>query len=1410
MLNNASGLIPGDGQFSETVLVYGGIGPYTVLSSSNIFTLASPAPPGAPIPVPNGTPLVPFANKDSANINFKIVDALPWTMTVEDSIGQLFTIGNVCSYPTAPVVSGNVVVCQNTSPAPDLTTYVTGANLKWYSAQTGGTGSNSAPIVNTAIAGTNTYYVSQDPGPGCESPRSAITVTVNPAPVVVMSSTVVTCFGGNDGSATVTASGGTGALTILWNTFASTSTISGLIAGTYSVTVTDANGCTTTATVAVTSNPQVVVTPTATPAAVCEGSSSTIDATGAVTYSWMPGPLSGASVSVTPAATTTYTVTGSDANNCTGTATITVTVDPIATVNAGADITLCGCCGALASLNGTIGGSATSATWTIVPNPADANYLGTGTLTNPTSLSTAEYTPSAADAGHVVAIQLTTNDPAGVCDAVSDIMLITVNECPDITTTNDTICAPGAASYDLLTRVTNVNAIPATTTFHATLADAQGNTGALTNPLAIAATTKFYVRRATSTIPVCKDIDSILVVVLTPVTVTATPDTFICNGSSVVLHAITAGGMPNPAYTYAWSPALGLSSTTSSAPTATPTVTTIYTVLVTDRNGCTATDDVTITVSAAINIAHTQTDSICVGSNAGIININVTGGIAPYSYLWNGTITTQNLSGLVAGTYTVVVTDNIGCTKSLTVVIYERVCTTIFDPCICLDNASGLVPGDGQFSETVSVVGGIKPYTVTSSTGVYDFTLSPAPPAPPVPLANGTVLSSTAKPDSAYITFKTVDAEPYSITITDSVGQVFTIGNTCFYPLPPVVTSPVSVCQNTPDVTLSTLVTSGTNLTWYDVQTGGVGTTNSPVVSTAMAGTFTFYVSQDPAPLCESPRSEVTVVVLEAPMLAGNSGSVSCNGGVDGYITLSSTLGTGPYDYTIVPNPNGQSFTDENGTVVFNNLPAGTYTVTVTDANGCTATGIYIVLEPSQLDKTVTLAQPLCPGGTGSVTVVATGGTPWLGIVHPAGYEYSIDGGTVQFTGVFTGIVAGIHTVTIQDSLGCITTAVFTIVAPSAFICDGNVINVTCPGGNDGSITTNISGGTGAYTYVWSHNALLNSPNATGLSAGTYTVTVTDANGCTHSCSYTVMNKTFWSATMSVCQPISCNGGTNGSVCITNVLGGTPWSGNGPHTELYNYTWNTLPVQTTSSATGLAAGTYSVLVQDSLGCDTTFTITLGQPTAITFTQNCVNSTCFGANNGQVQITGIAGGTPGLAPNQYTITFTPGGIQTGTSATISNLAPGVYTFTIADANGCTATGSCTITQPADINIAGVVTNVSCNGGANGSINVTTTGGPSGTYTYVWNNGTSNFATTEDVSGLSAGAYTVTVTDGLCTKSASFTVVQPMALGCVCPGSITNVSCFGGNNGSITVTPTGGTAPIPMHGVRGAPLKPFRVS
>src|SRR6185437_7576648 len=318
-------------------------------------------------------------------------------------------------------------------------------------------------------------------------------------------------------------------------------------------------------------------------------------------------------------------------------------------------------------------------------------------------------------------------------------------------------------------------------------------------------------------------------------------------------------------------------------------------------------------------------------------------------------------------------------------------------------------------------------------------------------------------------------------------------------------------------------------------------------------------------------------------------------------------------------------------------------------------------------------------------------------------------------------------------------TASGTITQPTAL----GVITSTTPancGSSNGSATATPSGGTGAYTYSWAPVGGTNA-TATGLSGGSYTVTVHDANGCSVTASALVTNTGAETVTISSVTNVLCNGGSTGSI-TSNVVGGS---------APYTYAW-TPSGGTGATASNLSAATYTVTVHDASGCIATASATITQPPVLSVViAPIVNVKCNGGNTGSLTAS-PAGGT-----GAYTYAWTPSG---GTNATASNLTIGTYTITVKDANGCSVTASATITQPTVLtaNITGN-TPVTCNGGNNGSATVTA-GGGTGAYTYVW---TPSGGTGATASNLTAGTYTVTVNDANgCTVTASATITQPPAM------------------------------------------------
>ncbi|MEZ7497116.1 T9SS type A sorting domain-containing protein, partial [Leeuwenhoekiella aequorea] len=298
---------------------------------------------------------------------------------------------------------------------------------------------------------------------------------------------------------------------------------------------------------------------------------------------------------------------------------------------------------------------------------------------------------------------------------------------------------------------------------------------------------------------------------------------------------------------------------------------------------------------------------------------------------------------------------------------------------------------------------------------------------------------------------------------------------------------------------------------------------------------------------------------------------------------------------------------------------------------------------------------------------------------------------------------------------------------PTILSASGVATAVSCNGGSDASIDLAVVGGTASYTYLWSNGAT--TEDLSGLTAGTYDVTVTDANGCTATASIQVNEPTILSAS-GVATAVSCNGGSDASIDLA-VVGGT---------ASYTYLWSN--GATTEDLSGLTAGTYDVTVTDANGCTATASIQVNEPTILSASGVATAVSCNGGSDASIDLA-VVGGTA-----SYTYLWSNG----ATTEDLSGLTAGTYDVTVTDANGCTATASIQVNEPTILTASGVATAVSCNGGSDASIDLAVVGGTK-PYTYAWNNG----ATTEDLSGLTAGTYDVTVTDANgCTATASFVI------------------------------------------------------
>ncbi len=770
--------------------------------------------------------------------------------------------------------------------------------------------------------------------------------------------------------------------------------------------------------------------------------------------------------------------------------------------------------------------------------------------------------------------------------------------------------------------------------------------------------------------------------------------------------AVTGGTLP---YTYSWS-----SGGTTSSVTGLPAGS--YSVTVTDAEGCVKSGSVVITnVSPAIQLSLTsQVNVSCFGGANGSATVSATGATAPYTYSWSPTGgTTATATGLSAGSYTLYVTDANTCSANITVIITQP--TSLPSASVSVvNNVSCFGGSDGSLAS--SATGGTSPYTYAWS-----------PSGGSNPTATGLVTGS------------------YTVTVTDNNG--------CTASASGYISQPSPLNANT--IITNVSCNGGSNGAAFASASGGTGpytyswtpgSQTGPSATNLSAGTYSVTVTDNKG--CQIIRP---VIITQPTPLAVTltHNPPSCNGGSNGNATAVVTGGTAPYTYS------WSTGTSTSNTI--NGLSAGTYTVYVTDSKGCTTLNTVTINQPTPLALTVTPVNVSCRGANnGSATITVSGGTP--------GYTQTWSTGSTAAS--VSNLSPGTYYVIVRDSKNCAQTVYFTITQPATFLTStATQTNVSCFGGTNGTATVTGTGGTPGYTYSWNSLGILG-PTATNLSAGTYSVSISDSKGCTIIRPVIITQPTPINVTVNT-TAVSCFAGSNGTASL-QITGGTPG---------YTYTWST--GSTASTITGLAAGTYSVTVNDSKGCSTTSTFTITQPNAaLNASLASANVTCSGGSNGSI-ITLVTGGTPG-----YTYSWSPGG---STSANPTNLQAGTYTVYVKDAKNCTVSSSVTITEPVSMAVSFTTTNSTC-GGSNGVASASISGGTA-PYTYSWSTG----ATGTSVSGLAAGSYSLTITDdGGCQLTEAFNISNISGPNAVIL-SIVHVSCFGGSDGQATVSHTGGTGP-----------------
>ncbi len=762
-----------------------------------------------------------------------------------------------------------------------------------------------------------------------------------------------------------------------------------------------------------------------------------------------------------------------------------------------------------------------------------------------------------------------------------------------------------------------------------------------------------------------------------------------------------------------------------------------YTLTVTNNNtGCESSDAVTVTEDTIIPLAEGgPAMSLTCDDNSTVLDGSSSSTGAQFTYQW-----TTNNGNIVNGANTLTPTVDAAGLYTLTITDMQNGCSSADNVQVDADTEAPFVvivpPSEITCTDPMSLLDGS-----SSSAGagiLYNWTTN-----------NGNFVGATNTAQA-----QAGSAGMYTLTVTNT-------NNGCETSSSVTVTAdnnfPTATVEN--DALILDCAATNLNLSGTGSSTGGnfsyqwttnagniTGDPNSLTTTANDAGVYTLTVTNSQ----NGCTSQATVTVTDSPqptVSIVNQNDLLCNGDNNGSVTVNAANGTGDYDYL---------WSTGEMTNSLSNLDGGTYTVTATDDNQCTATVSVLINEPAAITLSVTATgETASNANDGTATATAGGGTGNLTYAWSNGAD----------TETVSNLAPGNYEVTVTDANDCEIVAGISI---SSFDCaltaEIATQTVDCNGAATGAASVTLQNAAAPITYAWSSGGDAAVEN--DLPAGNYTVTVNDGNNCEVVLTATVNEPT--AITLAgTATDVSCNGESDGGLNVS-VLGGTS-----PYTFDYPDGGN---------GTNLPAGSYLVTVFDSNGCTENTEITVAEPAALIVTASATQVSSEDANDGTASA-GVQGGTSGYAfawigPNGYA----------STEQNISDLPAGEYCVTVTDTNGCTETACATVAVSGCASLAAPtdVSDVSCNGFSDGTASVTASGG-SGTYTYAWSSGGTNAME----SGLTAGIYTVTVDDGEgCTTVGTATVGQPSAL-TVQATEIINIECDGQTSGAATVQATGGT-------------------